>query len=190
MKSSAALQPTNKVNEMKSLQDLQIEIQPWAEANFGPNQSKVDPDCFLGSLAPLMGMGEEIGEYYEAPNQEETLDAIGDIGIYLCDYCNRSGHALQEPKPQDCHDDPPVVFIQAIGRLFHCNLKRQQGIRGFDSMDFFQNKQREAVAMLVNALDRHCREEFTTTINEVIQDVWTEIVVKRDWLNDPRNPNA
>jgi len=173
---------------MKSLQDLQIEIAPWANANFGQNQSKVDPDFFLGSLAPLMGLGEELGEFYEAPNEDESVDALGDIGIYLCDYCNRSGVALQEPQPETIKDDPAVVMITAIGKLFHCNLKRQQGIRGFDVYQHFQEKQQEAVNTLVNALDRYCREEIGTPFPVIVNRVWSDIVVKRDWLTDPRNP--
>jgi len=174
---------------MKSLQDIQIEIQPWATANFGNNQSKVDPDFFLGSLAPLIGLGEELGEFYDAPNEDESVDALGDIGIYLCDYANRSGVALQEPQPETITDDPAVVIIIAIGRLFHANLKRQQGIRGFDDFNHFKRKQTEAVNLLVNALDRYCREEIGTPFNVIVNRVWEDIVKKRDWLTDPRNPD-
>lgn len=79
--------------ETRSLQELQKEIKEWADKNFG------DRFCHQ----PLLGAVEEIGELAHAHLKEEQnirmnenhvenkMDAIGDVVIYLIDYCNVEG---------------------------------------------------------------------------------------------------
>lgn len=130
---------------LNMLDTIQEQIAEWSAANFGRQVSKTkvtvsnrgeeDTTCYkdqipqfsgksvhlsdlvLGSLAPLMGIGEEIGEFNEAlaalyyysqndhdtPNSlnetyftpqrkkchTEIEDALGDIAVYLCDYSFR-----------------------------------------------------------------------------------------------------
>ncbi len=81
-----------------SLQRLQSQVREWTEHNF--------PDA--PSHHPLLGIGEELGELYHAhlkneqgirteeDHQVAKIDAIGDLVIYLADYCNREGIDLQE----------------------------------------------------------------------------------------------
>lgn len=45
-------------------------------------------------LHPLLGAVEEVGELIEAHNtnnQSDRIDAVGDIVLYLLDYCNKTG---------------------------------------------------------------------------------------------------
>lgn len=76
------------------LDELQLLVGDWSRRNFGDQPS----------YRPLLGVGEEAGELFHAhlkgeqgirhnPNEIRALkvDAIGDIVIYLADYCEREG---------------------------------------------------------------------------------------------------
>lgn len=83
------------------LRTLQKEVEKWALANFGED---------VPQHQPLLGIGEEVGELMHAQLKyeqgirgydvqkfsEDAGDAIGDIMIYLVDYCNRAGFSLDE----------------------------------------------------------------------------------------------
>ncbi len=100
-----------------TLKRIQLEQKEWSEHNFPGSASH----------CPLLGVGEEIGEFAEVSasdrhvvelskalgrlnhshlkkeqgirvNQdhaEEAMDAIGDILIYLGDYCNKKGYSME-----------------------------------------------------------------------------------------------
>jgi NTP pyrophosphatase (non-canonical NTP hydrolase) len=81
------------------LETLQKEQKIWAAKNFGQQPP----------YRPLLGVMEELGELAHAHLKEvqgirgtaaehraEAKDAIGDILVYLADYCNRRGFKLQE----------------------------------------------------------------------------------------------
>ena len=82
------------------LKDFQHEVRNWSNANFGVDQP---------SIFPLLGIGEELGElnhahlkgeqgirYSYQEVQEKKKDAIGDMVIYLADYCAREGLNLEQ----------------------------------------------------------------------------------------------
>ena len=82
-----------------NLQKFQQEQKEWSERNF-PTQNT--------SYRPLLGVMEEVGELSHAhlkaeqgirvneDHQAAKFDAIGDIVIYLSDYCNKNGFDLQD----------------------------------------------------------------------------------------------
>lgn len=75
---------------------LQEEVREWSTRNF------VDQPSYM----PLLGVGEEVGELNHAflkklqnirmdeSHDENMRDAIGDIIIYLCDFCSRENISL------------------------------------------------------------------------------------------------
>ena len=97
-----------------SLAEIQKSVGEWAQRNFGNNQSKHPIDNNIGpmgSLCPLLGIIEEVGELAHCVlkahqgirgfnDSEKYLterdDALGDILIYLCDFATREGVNLQE----------------------------------------------------------------------------------------------
>ena len=85
---------------MDDFKSLQMTIDTWARRNFG--NARVP-------YHPLLGVGEEVGELMHAhlkmeqgirgtkeEHREAAKDAIGDIVIYLADYCNLNDYDLDE----------------------------------------------------------------------------------------------
>jgi len=80
-----------------NLQTLQREVSEWSRRNFPGNLPH----------HPLLGVAEEVGELSHAHLKLEQgirgdpaehlsakVDAVGDIVIYLADYCERNGFDL------------------------------------------------------------------------------------------------
>ncbi len=84
--------------ETKSLVQIQSEILQWALKNFGD----------VPSWQPLLGCQEELGELTHhhlkreqrirtnEDHREGQKDSVGDLMIYLMDYCNREGLILDQ----------------------------------------------------------------------------------------------
>ena len=79
---------------MISLYDIQAEIHQWAQHNFGDHPG----------WHPLLGLAEEVGELSHSYLKREQFirgdfdkhtadiqDAVGDITIFLMDFCNTQG---------------------------------------------------------------------------------------------------
>jgi NTP pyrophosphatase (non-canonical NTP hydrolase) len=176
------------------IRNLQEQIGRWAEANFDENRSKVYPHLVLDSLAPLMGITEELGELLEAfytsdcdTTDDPITDALGDIGVYLCDYARREGILLALLLPAD-HTIPatPMQLPElgvVIGRLFHCVLKRHQGIRGFEDDSKFYSL-RDAVVKDI-LLGLYLASQPFGSFEEILTDTWQKVVSKRDWKKHP-----
>ena len=83
---------------MIDLKQIQSAVGAWAVKNFG-NQA---------SYLPLLGVVEELGELCHAhvkleqgirtneDHWEGKIDAVGDVVIYLLDYCSKTGIDLEE----------------------------------------------------------------------------------------------
>jgi hypothetical protein len=105
-----------------TLKTLQDEVAVWVEKNFRPQ--RVDLEF---AWRPLLGVGEELGELDHAHlkmvqgirgDREKHIaaakDAVGDIVVFLCDYCSAMGFDLQdivettwsEVKKRDWKKDP------------------------------------------------------------------------------------
>lgn len=81
-----------------NLEQLQAEVGGWARKNFGEQPP----------YRPLLGVAEEVGELAHAQlkleqgirvdeNHHEAIkDAVGDIIIFLADFCGRSNISLQQ----------------------------------------------------------------------------------------------
>lgn len=88
---------------MQTLQQIQTAVGEWSEKNFGGQETPFiavheggpkKGTAMLGSLAPLMGVAEELGELAGARNDHDRRDALGDILIYFCDYGAREKFVL------------------------------------------------------------------------------------------------
>lgn len=95
---------------MLTFEQLQNEVAEWANRNFG-NKEKIDlnKDGTRPAWHPLLGVSEEAGELCHAylkmqqkirggteVHIDEARDAVGDIMIYLADFCALMGFDMQE----------------------------------------------------------------------------------------------
>lgn len=159
---------------MKNWQDLAEAVGQWSTANFGSQKG-------LGCLVPLMGMAEEVGEWYEANDHKDQDDALGDICIFLMDYCYRAGVDLSGI-PKEGGGQREASLVESVGKLFHVQVKRIQGIRGMEDKDRFEAARLDAVIsviskinLFINAFDNACK-------------VWSDVVSKRKWHTVPDKP--
>lgn len=191
------------------LRKLQADVGEWSRHNFGEQDSKTVsttyyPDFLtklahdvgkplteqvtiplrLGSLAPLLGIGEELGELDDASGSEAVDDAVADTLIYLCDYAEREGVQLADLELMEIS---APSLASAYGYLVHCVLKRHQGIRDFADAEYFEQERDKALAVLLTTL-----AEWTAGFNDSIQDgfsrlvelgelTFSNVVGKRDW---------
>jgi NTP pyrophosphatase (non-canonical NTP hydrolase) len=98
---------TTKLSKMSNknnltLEQLQEEVRTWTRQNFGKPEDRM-------MHQPVLGAAEEVGELCHAhlkweqgirgtPEELEAKakDAVGDVIIYLADYCNLRGFNLQD----------------------------------------------------------------------------------------------
>jgi NTP pyrophosphatase (non-canonical NTP hydrolase) len=97
---------------MLTFKQLQEEVSLWANKNFGDRLRKMGElgeDEPRPAWHPLLGLGEELGELDHAylkmqqkirgsskKHIDEAKDAVGDILIYLADFCALMGFDMQE----------------------------------------------------------------------------------------------
>jgi len=194
---------------MKQYDALQREVGPWSVANFGDQESpffllKMEPFppdwkvnhpmpptmVCMGSLAPLMGIVEELGELAETKVTADLEDALGDVFVYLCDYCHREGFTLPIGRHLKFQLEPPNLdafagMIAYIGKLYHGCLKRHQGIRGFDNDETWEAHRNYCVAMLLVYMQKFADETLNERLLVIANKTWTNVVQKRDWKKSP-----
>lgn len=91
--------------DVLKLTQLQMQLAPWVRHNFGQQR----PTTLQKAYQPLTGLTEELGELCHAHLKQDQgirgeeeeheaagQDAVGDIVIYLADYCNARGWWLDE----------------------------------------------------------------------------------------------
>ncbi len=199
-----------------SLDDLQTAVKEWSNENFGPQESKAritrytdtvhnvvrEAPLRLGELAPLLGIGEEIGEYDDATaadNLTEQCDALADILIYLCDFASRDGLTLRHAAMREAlFAERPPSLSSCYGRLAHCVLKRHQGIRGFQDLKVYNLERDKAIHALIARLCLNlseCHDTVYSSDSEALfclvqlgAEVFANIVGHRNWVSHPEGP--
>jgi len=178
---------------MSLFQTLQEDVYNWSLKNFGDQRD----------FYPFMGLGEEAGELADAlespieptdvennfePSEEE-LDAVGDMLVYLADFCARRGLDYQEAYDSYCnvsptHDNFWREFISARGEIERSILKQEQGI---DDSEKYADGNRVGLEAEQKALARLLRSinDFANkrgyTLEECIRVAWYHEVSDREW---------
>ena len=178
------------------------EVGEWSGHNFGSQVCKKTA-TELGYHAPLMGMGEELGELAEALSkqgyedkeelEEAIVDAVGDMGIYLCDFCYRIGIAgpvLAKPMSQahKYRTGGVGLLVQSLGKLNHTVLKGAQGIRGYDNPQYYSNELNESIANVLDSLITFCQQNLPSPFEMILDATWAG-VCHRDWTKNAQTGN-
>jgi len=175
---------------LETLERLQPQIASWSLENFGDQSYR----------NPLEGIGEEIGEFTAAvcfDNDNEMVDALADIMIFMMDFASRYrinlAHVLRDcslksnifrPHYIDVlvSSDDKISNINAglyglvigNGELVQGIIKRDQGIR----MDRWENVENGLAVILFGAMFLSL-EIANVPLWEIVEDVWTGIVSLR-----------
>lgn len=168
-----------------NLDELKRDVGAWSEDNFGVDQ----PHTF-----PLMGVAEEYGElitsvlkqlqgiddsekYEGRVGRDAEMDAVGDIMVYLADFCARAPFTIPIESDyqnwggdvtQDNIVDATLAVGTEIGTIFTHETKGAP-----------QQQTRIAVAMLIHRLEEFCRHR-DFTLEDCIDVAWGE-VQHREW---------
>lgn len=172
-------------------EELQHDVASWAVKNFGQVQA----------WAPMLGLVEEVGEYFAARNslgdyshRDEMRDALGDQAIYVLNLCEVSGLQFH----LDVARGPDLTRKAAAEELFgmvgfgcRAILKNSQGIRGFS-----WEKRRDQLRLSLrgwylwasweavsNALVTYDTDEGSVLL-PIVQQTWAQ-VRRRDWVKHP-----
>ena len=164
---------------MELFDTLKKEVGEWSIENF-PGQPTVNP---------FMGSSEEAGELAECldlesePNEEE-LDAVGDILVYIADFCYKRELDYQKcyemsGDVENTHDDFFREWVASRGQLTRSVLKREQGIR-LDEDRVGDEAEEQALARMLSCLETFA-DSRGYTLEEAIQSAWYDEVIDRDW---------
>jgi NTP pyrophosphatase (non-canonical NTP hydrolase) len=158
---------------MEQLEVIQAEQKEWSERNFGKQPSH----------RPLLGVIEELCELEMAETTEEILDAVGDVGIYMSDYCNKREWAMQDlwASAQEAQPSHATYPYEMIRWLAHSQLKGEQNIRGGSAAH--DAKMRATLVSVLVSMRAHCDDEGAV-FTDVMQKVW-EKVKQRNWVANP-----
>lgn len=168
-------------SDTKRLLMIQDEVGMWSWRNFGRQESRSVPSLVLGSLAPLIGIVEEVGELEEAEKDADVRDAVGDIGIYICDYSYREELELHVGivDSADAGSTKNIALISAK-QLMHATLKHHQGIRGFEDEGVYRSVIIRSLHRMIAWLDFRCQKLFQDSFVDVVDETWQR-VKKRNW---------
>ena len=179
----------------KDLNYTMRQVGGWSYANFGNQMYKTRPGAatakvgmLLGEAAPLFGVVEEVGELHDAlrakeqgeSNPLDIADAIGDIGIYLCDFLYRDG-ATEFPEAYE--SERTLVSLTAM--LCRTYLKHHQGIRDLADRFVYEQQRSLTIAHMRYALDQVALWHTDSSFIACVQETFANVVSKRDWTEAP-----
>lgn len=173
---------------MTDYNTIQAEQKEWSVNNFGEMKH---------SYRPLLGIIEELGELntaIEACRRDEALDAVGDIFIYMCDFCNHKGWdvnavvangsdlrvSIDEVDEGSSIASLPLNLGYVLGGLAHHQLKDEQGIR---SEENHEDSIKKLLGVTVFHMVGICRL-LGVDLLDVVSSVWSK-VKHRNWAKNP-----
>jgi len=156
------------------LETVQQEAAAWSRKNF-PGQAPHHP---------LLGMVEEAGELWDAASSEDQLDALADVMIFAINLCTQleinvaEVWAAREVFTAIGSRWHSQALSSAIGRIAHCYLKREQGIRGSQAEHL--RGLREAMSRVFAVLEARA-QTLGGDLVPVVFRIWREVVQPRSW---------
>jgi len=177
------------MQDLERLERLFDQVGQWSLENFGYQESRAVRGVCLGPVAPLLGMGEEIGEWLVAESEDQVLDAVADIGIFIADFSRRDGSRMPGWMFENSGRIPVVdeqghmwSVLLCYLQLEHCVLKFHQGIRGLD--ETYHDRRDLLLASIWWHLDRYVEESYGRRLIDLVEEVYNDIVSKRNWRKE------
>lgn len=159
--------------------ELQSDVVAWATKNFGDNPI----------WQPMLGLVEEVGEYFVAINnggsRSEMEDALGDQCVYALNLCEKAGISFSEDiaTKEDRKYIKPDELLVALALSSRAILKNAQGIRNFT----WETRRDYLRLHLGFWYQWACWEAISHSMPSLLtitRQVWAE-VRKRDWVKNP-----
>jgi NTP pyrophosphatase (non-canonical NTP hydrolase) len=181
-------------NQAVNLDEIQAAQFEWSARNFGQQPPHRPMLGIIEELCELEEAQLEMSEIAEAELAKEVLDAVGDIAIYMLDYCGKRGWRMQElwdsrACPEWLKDftvgndaDGFPYFAPFIRRLAHSQLKGEQNIRGGTGKH--DGILKATLSSVLWLLDSIATAELHRDFLDILAEVWSK-VSKRDWVNNP-----
>ena len=166
----------NNIKLAELLEKLTPEVHDWQCHNFPlskPYQS-------------LLGIIEEFGELITAKlgnSKVGVVDAIGDILVYMMDYCQKQEWNLSEIYKNRDTDEACLIAGVCLGKLAHAHLKLEQGIRGNPAE--LVNSTHDMLQALVMICE-DAAISYSVDVCDALSVTWSE-VKKRDWQKNKIN---
>jgi len=173
------------VNISLYLFEMQESQRAWAKSNFGEQTP----------IQMMMGLLGELGEFHEHWEihridacKDSLVDDIGDVGVYLMNYCNLKGWSigklLEVMKPANAFaEDYPWDIMPFVKWLPHHQLKGDQNIRG--GTVFHDARMQDVLSNMLWQLNEVAKD-LGTTFFDCLCKTWSK-VSKRDWVLHPDN---
>lgn len=156
------------------LSALQVRLTRWCNTQFGPQHSTIF----------ALGICEEIGEFAEATERHDIIDAVGDVLVWatqLATNCRLDfGVLLNYGYSPDAEPLKGLIIAQA--RIAHVAIKEEQRIRGYDDSERVRTEVAENLVRLISNLRAVCNA--TLVLEQAYIDT-AEHVLKRNWKADP-----
>tara|TARA_R110000765_G_scaffold8465_7_gene27332 strand:- start:55 stop:528 length:474 start_codon:yes stop_codon:yes gene_type:complete len=143
------------------------EIAEWQSRNF--------PDA--GYMEPLLGMFEEIGEFYGAKTPADFVDAAGDFCIYAFHFAkmrNLNVGFTMFNHPGRVNDN---TLIKLMGKLAHHTLKDFQGIRIEED---HHAQSQFALQKIICYMHCDTMDRTGGSLTDCTEEAWN-VIRERDW---------
>lgn len=173
------------VNISLYLFEMQESQRAWAKANFG-EQTPIQ--MMVGLIGELGEFHEHHEDNYQNPCVDKIIDDIGDVGVYLLNYCSLKGWSIgklfEGMKPANQRAvTVPWDIMPFIRWLPHHQLKGDQNIRGGTA--FHDARMQDVLSNMLWQLNE-VSKRFDTTFFDCLCKTWSK-VSKRDWVLHPDN---
>lgn len=167
------------IDYMELFDTLKTEVGEWSRKNF-PDQPDVNP--YIGSSEEMGELADRV-DLSSEPDTEE-LDAVGDILIYLADFCYirdldyQKAYEMSKEKTVT-YDDLFREWVVCRGKLSRSVLKTRQGIR-LDEDRVGSDAELEALSEMLCCL-RNFANKRGYTVENCIDVAWYDEVIDREW---------
>lgn len=86
---------------LRNMDDMQYRLSAWASDTFGDNTENPPMYCVLGMIEELGELSHSLlkskqGIRSNEDHEELMKDAVGDIVMFMMDFCSRMGWSLSE----------------------------------------------------------------------------------------------